>query len=240
MMAPLVHVTAAILAGGLGSRLRPAVADRPKVLAGVRGRPFLAYLLDQLATAGISQVVLCTGYLGEQVQAAFGRTYHGLDLVYSQEATPLGTAGALRLALPLLQSDPILVMNGDSLCDMDLKAFWAWHSAKRAGASLVLARVCDAGRYGQICVDGDGAVMLFEEKGGQRGTGWINAGIYLFSRASLDTIPSGRAVSLERDLFPRWIGRGLCGYRSEGRFLDIGTPEAYAIAGQFLARDPQA
>jgi NDP-sugar pyrophosphorylase family protein len=103
-----------------------------------------------------------------------------------------------------------------------------------------LARVCDAGRYGHICVDGDGAVMIFEEKGGQSGTGWINAGIYLFSRASLDTIPSGRAVSLERDLFPRWIGRGLYGYRSEGRFLDIGTPEAYAIAEQFLARDPQA
>ena len=239
-MGPLVSVTATILAGGIGSRLRPVVADRPKVLATVRGRPFLAYLLDQLATAGIRQVVLCTGYLGEQVQAAFGAAYHGLHLVYSQEATPLSTAGALRLALPLLQSDPILAMNGDSICEVDLTAFWAWHSAQRAEASLVLARVGDAGRYGKVRIDASGAVILFEEKGGQSGAGWINAGIYLLKRTSLSAIPAGREVSLERELFPRWIGRGLFGYRSEGRFLDIGTPEAYATAEEFLAQDPHA
>lgn len=236
----MVSVSAAILAGGLGSRLRPVVADRPKVLATVQGRPFLSYLLDQVATAGVRQVVFCTGHLGDQVQASFGPTYLGLDLVYSQEATPLGTAGALRLALPLLHSDPILVMNGDSICEVDLKAFWTWHSAQRAEVSMVLARIGDASRYGLVRDDGEGAVTLFEEKGGQCAAGWINAGIYLLSRASLRSVPTSRAVSLERELFPRWIGRGLFGYRSEGRFLDIGTPESYATAEQFLARDPQA
>ena len=109
-------VTAAILAGGLGTRLRSVVKDRPKVLAEIRGVPFLTYLLDQLAAAGVRDVVLCTGYMGEQVRSAFGDSYGGMCLSYSQESSPLGTAGALRLALPLFKSSSVLVMNGDSFC----------------------------------------------------------------------------------------------------------------------------
>src|SRR5437899_2628493 len=109
-------LSAAILVGGLGTRLRGIVADRPKVLAEVRGRPFLAYLLDQLVASGFQDVVLCTGYRSEQVKEVFGDGYGPLRIVYSEETVPLGTAGALRLALPLLQSETILVMNGDSFC----------------------------------------------------------------------------------------------------------------------------
>ena len=246
----LASVTAAILVGGLGTRLRSVVADRPKVLAEVRGRPFLTYLLDQLAGAGVRTVVLCTGYLGEQVQAMFGDSYGSLRLVYSQESSPLGTAGALRLALPLFKpglspglerseaeanvSDSVLVMNGDSFCQANLRAFWAWHCARGADATLLLTRMPDTKRYGRVHVDADGLVLRFDEKDDEGGPGWINAGIYLLSHRLLLTIPANRTVSLEQEVFPAWIGRGLYGYRSEGRFLDIGTPEAYTVAEQFF------
>jgi len=233
----LASVTAVILAGGLGTRLRSVVADRPKVLAEVRGRPFLVYLLDQLAGVGIRYVVLCTRYLGEQVQAAFGDAYGDLQIVYSQESSPMDTAGALRLALPLFKSDSILVMNGDSFCQVDLSAFWTWHREQSAMATLLVTEVSDTTRYGCVQLEPDGRVRSFSEKGEASGPGFINAGIYLLKQDLLRPIPTGRAVSLERDAFPSWIGQGLYGYRSEGRFLDIGTPEAYTAAEQFFSRE---
>lgn len=230
----MIALTAAILAGGLGTRLRLVLADRPKVLAEVHGRPFLAYLLDQLSTSGLRTVVLCTGYLGEQIRHEFGDSYGNLDLLYSQEASPLGTGGALRLALPLFQADPILVMNGDSFCDMDLGAFWGWHRSVRGEASLALVKMANSTRYGRVRVGADGAVLSFEEKSGRGDPGWVNAGIYLLTRSFIQAIPENRAISLEKDIFPAWIGRSLYGYQTEGCFLDIGTPEAYAEAGRFF------
>jgi D-glycero-alpha-D-manno-heptose 1-phosphate guanylyltransferase len=212
------------------------MAERPKVLAEVRGRPFLAYVLDQIAAAGFNLVVLCTGYMGEQVRATFGNTYENLHLAYSQEVSPLGTAGALRLALPLVASDPVLVMNGDSFCEANLRSFWAWHCARGAEGTLLLIKTLDTRRYGQVQVDANGVIRRFDEKGSGSEAGWINAGIYLLTRRLLCTIPVNSAVSLERGMFPAWTGHGLYGYRSEGRFLDIGTPEAYATAEQFFAR----
>lgn len=226
--------TAAILAGGLGTRLRSVVNDRPKVLAEVRDRPFLTYLLQQLARSGIKSVVVCTGYIGEQVKAAFGDAFGSMRLLYSQETSQLGTAGALRLALPLIQSDSVLIMNGDSFCDADFGDFWAWRAAKGAEAALLLTQVSDTRRYGRVQMDGDGRVLKFEEKGGKEGSGWINAGIYLLDRSLLLNIPEGVDVSLEREMFPAWMDRGLYGYGNKGRFLDIGTPESYALAEKFF------
>jgi len=230
----LSDITAAILAGGLGTRLRSAVADRPKVLAEVHGRPFLSYLLDQLAAAGCREVVLCTGYLGERIVARFGDAYGPLRLRYSQEPAPLGTAGALRLALPLLESDPVLVLNGDSYCQADLAAFLDWHQGHAASATLVLTRVADVSRFGSVEIDADGRVLRFQEKAGVSRPGWINAGIYAVSRPLLLKVPAGTAVSLEREVFPAWIGQGLYGHAQGGRFLDIGTPESYAAAQDFF------
>jgi len=228
-------LTAAILAGGLGTRLRPVVADRPKVLAEVRGRPFLAYLLDQVAAARVGSVVLCTGHLGEQVQGTFGDDYRGLPLLYSRESSPLGTGGALRKARHLLRSDPVLVLNGDSFCDLDFGEFWKFHHLVGATGSLALREVADTRRYGRVLVQPEGAITGFAEKADTVGAGWINAGIYLFSRALIDSIQEGRPVSLEREVLPSWAGRGLHGYRSQGAFLDIGTPEAYASSSRVLA-----
>lgn len=232
-------VTAAILAGGLGTRLRSVVSDRPKILAEIRGRPFLSYLLDQLAEAGLRTVVLCTGYLGDKVQALFGDSHRGVSLVYSQEPHPLGTGGAIRLAANRLVSPTVLVLNGDSYCQADLGAFWSDHCAAGARATLLLVRVDDASRFGQVEMDEAGRIIRFEEKGARTGAGWINAGMYLIDRQWVERIPSGKAVSLEREVFPGWIEGGLRGWRSPGRFLDIGTPESYQEADQFFAeRDP--
>jgi len=230
----LSKITGAILAGGLGTRLRSAVADRPKVLAPIRQRPFLAYLLDQLSAAGLRYVVLCTGYMGEQVQATFGESYRGLRLAYSQEPAPLGTGGALRQAQSLLKSDPVLVMNGDSYCDANLAALWNWHRDRRSLGTLLLAQVLNAERYGLVRVNEDGAVSQFNEKAAD-GPGLISAGIYLLSHRLIEGIPVGRAASLEREVFPTWVGHGLFAYPCEGRFLDIGTPQDYRRAELLFA-----
>ncbi|NER01516.1 MAG: NTP transferase domain-containing protein [Okeania sp. SIO3C4] len=233
----LTNVTAAILGGGLGTRLRSVVADRPKVIAEVGNKPFLAYLLEQLANAGVKKVVICTGYLGEQIKATFGNSYGSLDLIYSQEPSQLGTAGALRLALPLLESDSVLVLNGDSYCDANLKDFWSWHLTKGAEATLLLTQVSDTKRYGRVQVDEEGQLLSFAEKVESSGPGWINAGVYLFKRHLLLTIPENRPVSLERELFPKWLGINFYGYCTpSARFLDIGTPQSYSTAVDFLKK----
>jgi D-glycero-alpha-D-manno-heptose 1-phosphate guanylyltransferase len=230
-----MDVTAAILAGGLGTRLRPAVADRPKVLAAVHGHPFLAYLLDQLAGAGVREVVLLAGYGASQVRDAFGGEYAGMRLAYSVEPAPLGTAGAVRWALPHVAAPTLLLLNGDSCCEVELGAFRRFHRGQAADASLVLARVPDTSRFGQVRAMPGGRVVGFTEKGGPCAGGWINAGVYLLARELVEAVPSGVPLSLERDLLPAWVAEGrVRGFRSGGRFLDIGTPESYAEAGRFF------
>lgn len=212
------------------------VSDRPKVLAEVHGRPFLAYLLDHLETAGIRTVVLCTGYLGEQVYQAFGDHRRGLHLIYSEEPSPLGTAGALRLALPWLDSDPVLVLNGDSFCQVDLKALFTGHSTWGADATLLLTQVTDTSRYGRVQVNEDGQITGFEEKGTVKEPGWINAGTYLLHKKLIEGIPADRFVSLERDMFPQWLCKKMYGYQGGRDFLDIGTEESYAAAEEHFAQ----
>ena len=233
--AKLEFTTTAILVGGLGSRLRPVVADRPKALASVGRKPFLVHLFDQLVAAGAKDIVLCTGYLGDSIQIMFGDSYGPLCLSYSQESTPLGTAGALRLASHLFKSNPVMVMNGDSYCEASLGEFWLWHAARRSNATLILAKSLETQRFGQVQVGSDGTVTGFKEKGSGVSPGWINAGIYLIRRDWLEEIPKHRAVSLEREVFPQWIGRGLYGFQTDSRFVDIGTPESYASAQSFFA-----
>jgi NDP-sugar pyrophosphorylase family protein len=232
-MEPLADITAVILAGGLGMRLRSAVADRPKVLAPVHGRPFITYLLDLLVDAGVKRAVLCTGYRADMVAETLGSSYRTLELVHSVESSPLGTGGAVRRSLPLVASDPVLVLNGDSFFDADLPAFRAAHAAAGMAASLLLASVADVARYGAVSIDGAGRVTRFVEKGAASGPGLINAGIYLFAREVLEAIPEGE-VSLERDIFPRLIAAGLRGVPGTGRFIDIGVPADYRAAGEFF------
>jgi NDP-sugar pyrophosphorylase family protein len=229
-MTALSDASAVVLAGGLGTRLRATVSDRPKALAEVRGRPFLSYLLDRLCAAGVGEIVISIGYRGADVRAAFGTAYGGRPLRYAEESSPLGTAGALRALRPDLDTDPVLVLNGDSCCDVDLAELWRWHATRGANATLCLVHVPDTRRFGRVAVNEHGGIEGFVEKGDVREAGWINAGVYVLSQSVLSVIPPGRPVSLEREILPAWIGRGLYGMRVAGRFIDIGTAEAYRAA----------
>lgn len=232
-MSDLGGLSALILAGGLGTRLRPVLSDRPKPMAQVAARPFITFLLDQLVEAGVRHAVLCTGFLGEEVRRHLGSSYGTLELEYSQESEPMGTAGALYLALPRSRSKTVLAMNGDSFLGMDLQAFWTWHESHRSEASLALTEMADTRRYGRVMLGPSGRILAFEEKAASVGPGWINAGIYIMGMDLLQALPERRPLSLEQDAFPAWIGR-LHGFPASGPFLDIGTPESYASAEAFF------
>ncbi len=229
------HVTAAILAGGLGTRLRSAVPDLPKVLAPVCGRPYLTYLLDQLADAAVREVVLLTGYRAEQIYATFGDRYLGMRLIHSPEPFPLGTAGSIRWALSYLRAPLVLLMNGDSYCDVDLTALVDGHEQRAADVSVVLTPVEDVARFGKVALAPGGRITGFSEKQAT-GLGWINAGIYLLDRRLIENIPDGRRVSLEREMFPAWLtqARRVCAFPCTDPFIDIGTPCTYEAAQAFF------
>ena len=231
---PWADTTALVLCGGRGTRLLPVVADRPKGIADVGGRPFLVRLLDQIADAGLRNAVLCTGHMAEQVRAACGEQHRGMKLGYSSEEKTLGTAGALRLALPLVLTRNLLVLNGDSYCHADLRAFRAAYEAGGRKPTLLLVEVSDASRFGLVELELGGNIRRFAEKSAEPAPGVINAGIYLLPRELVQSIPEGRAVSLEREIFPVWVSSGLRGHRCGGPFIDIGTPETYAQAAQFF------
>lgn len=228
------NINVTILGGGLGTRLQPVVNDRPKVMALINGRPFLTYILDQINDAGLKDVILCVGYMGKDIESKIGLTYRNLSVHYSYEYKPLGTGGALRNANDFLNSDSILIMNGDSYCQYNLNEFWFFHEQNNVFASILLTFVNDSSRYGRVSINDHNHVLAFEEKGSFAGTGWINAGIYLIKREIISEIPDKRFVSLEKEIFPSLIGKKLYGFMNDGRFLDIGTPDDFAKAGGFL------
>ncbi|MCU0865935.1 MAG: HAD-IIIA family hydrolase [Planctomycetes bacterium] len=225
--------TAMVLVGGLGTRLRAAVPDLPKPLAPVGGEPFLTRVLDQLAAAGCTTAILCLGHRGAQIEQRFGREHRGLSLRYSVEPEPLGTAGALRLALLHCADDAVLVCNGDSYCDVDLRGF-----VQRARGSgmpqLVVAEVADTERFGRVELARDGRVRSLQEKG-VAGAGVISAGIYWLPRSVLVALPPSVPRSIEHDVLPGLVRSGLGAHRAGERFLDIGVPADYARAEAFFA-----
>ena len=234
LMMDFTELTVLILVGGLGTRLRQAVPDKPKALVDINDRPFLTYLLDRIGAAGLKSVVLCTGYLAETIREIIGDRYGKIDIRYSRETEPLGTGGALKLAGPLIDSDFVLAMNGDSYVDTDLEAFFNWSMAVQSGATIMLTRVDDVSRYGQAIVSEGGKIVRFEEKCHGSCPGWINTGIYLLNNRLIECIPSDTFYSLEHDFFPGLIGTGLYGYRCDAPFIDIGTPMSYIQAQEFF------
>ena len=231
-------VPALILAGGSGTRLRSVMPDLPKPLAPIGGRPFITYLLDELIAAGMTRAIICIGYKADLMRSMLGTSYGPLALEYSQENEPLGTGGATRHALPLIHSDQFFLLNGDSFCDASLADLHAFHIMHGKPASLVALEMDDTSRYGQLQIAPAGQIEAFKEKQSSGGPGWINAGIYLLQTRLLESIPGNRAVSLEHDAFPQWIGHGLMAWKTTARFIDIGTPESYAQAPAVLAQRP--
>lgn len=224
---------AVILCGGKGTRLRDVVADRPKPLAEIGGRPFVEYVIDQLGRCGVTRLVISAGYMAEVVEKYFSAPRPGCDVTVVTEKEPLGTGGAVRFAFDHINTDRAWVLNGDSYCGIDL------HSMCRiAGAEAVMAasRIENAAEYGSITVDQFGWVTRFAEKTGIPGPGIVNAGIYLFNREHIERyLPApGTAGSLERDVLPR-ISK-LAAYVTDAPLIDIGTQERFSRAQDIIAK----
>ncbi len=222
--------TAIILAGGLGTRLRSILGDRPKVLAPVAGKPFLGYLFQYLASQGVQEVILSVGYLAHQVKAfAPSAATWNLQVKIVQETAPLGTAGAARLASSGLLK-PFLLVNGDTLFLVDICALEKAHRQSGALATMCLRHMTDVSVRGQVDIDSDGMIRNFQEKPQTQGVGALaNGGIYLFEPGALDIVPEGKPASLETDLFPKLALTGkLAGFVQDAYFCDIGTPESLA------------
>jgi len=222
---------AVLLVGGMGTRLRSVVQNTPKPLAAVGERPFLELLVRQLSRQGIRRLVMCTGYRAQDIERDLGDG-HSLDVTieYSSEPQPLGTGGAVKFAEPLLREvSNFVVMNGDSFMEMDFQRLIQFHRESGGIASIAVFRTRNEMRYGTVHVDPHGLVKGFAEKTNAEPNGLVNAGVYVFNREILEHIPDG-PCSLERDIFPKLLSQGVYALEQHGVFIDIGTPEDYALA----------
>lgn len=225
------EIKAVLLVGGMGTRLRSVVPCKPKPLAAIGNSSILELLVQQLRNQAIRNLVMCVGHLADQIEQQFGdgRT-RDVAIEYSKESSPLGTAGAVKLAQQYLQNAPyFLVMNGDSFLEIDFHQLVQFHRAHVGLVSMAVSRVQNATRYGTVEVDSGGRVIRFTEKTGSDSPGLINAGVYVFDRRVFDHIPEGRA-SLESEVFPHLLDHGIYALEQHSIFIDIGTPEDYARA----------
>jgi len=225
-------VQALVLAGGEGTRLRPLTLTVPKPVMPLAGRPVLSFMIEWLARHGVDEALLSCGFLAERVERVLGSEHAGVRLRYVVEREPLGTAGPVRLAYDEgLLEQRFLVVNGDVLTDIDLTAEIAQHERTGAAATLALVAVADPSGYGVVPTAPGGEVEAFLEKTDSPPTDRINAGAYVLELDEVaPRIAPGRAVSFERDVFPRMVGEDLYGFDAEGYWIDIGTPERYLEA----------
>lgn len=219
---------AVLLAGGLGTRLKSVVSDRPKPMALIEGKPFMEYVIHELSRHGITEIIFAVGYKGSMVEEYFGdgRKF-GVTVSYAYEEELLGTAGAIKNAGKFITEEYFYVLNADTFYQIDYGRLLRIQQEKALDMALVLRQVPDVSRYGKAVLT-DGLLTAFNEKTEEPGPGTINGGIYLLSRKLLEEIPAGK-VSLENEMIPRWLseGRRLGGFVNDGYFIDIGIPEAY-------------
>jgi mannose-1-phosphate guanylyltransferase len=224
---------ALILAGGEGTRLRPLTSTMAKPVVPLANRPHLELMIQWLRRHGVDEVILSCGFLAEGIRQVLGAGEQlGVPIRYVEEPTPLGTGGALAFAGELL-AERFFMLNGDVLTDIDLTAQLAQHEATGATATIALVGVEDPSAYGLVRRRPDHSVSEFLEKPGpdEIDTNLINAGAYILERSVLNEMPPPPTnVSIEREVFPRLVGRGLFGWATDGYWIDIGTPERYLQA----------
>ena len=222
---------AVVLVGGEGTRLRPLTETIPKPLVPLVDRPFLDHILDHLAAHGVDEALLSSPYLEEAFRPVLARRHGGPDVRWIAEPVPLGTGGAVANAARGLD-EPIFVLNGDILTDLDLTALLAFHREHGAVATITLSSVEDARPYGFVTIDGEHHVTEFREKPERRVPGLVNAGTYVLDPDAVAGVASDRSVSIEREVFPALIAgaRAVSGFVSEAYWMDLGTPEKYLRA----------
>ncbi len=224
---------AVILVGGLGTRLRPLTLSAPKPMLPTAGVPFLTHLIARIREAGVEHVVLGTSYRAEVFADHFGDgSALGVELEYVVENEPLGTGGGIRNVASWLRGDTALIFNGDVLSGVDLRALLATHTSTGADVTLYLTKVDDPRAFGCVPTDADGRVTAFLEKDPDPVTDQINAGTYVFRREVIDSIPTGRPVSVEHETFPGLLAAGarIAGHVDSTYWRDLGRPDDF-VAG---------
>lgn len=219
---------AILLAGGLGTRLRSVVSDRPKPMALIQGKPFMEYVVMELKRQGIDEIIFAVGYKGTMVEDYFkdGKAF-GVRAAYAYEETLLGTAGAIRNAARFMTGETVLVLNADTFYRTSYDRLSQLKREENLDMALVLRRVPDISRYGEAILENQ-MLVGFNEKTTQSRPGTINGGVYLLSGELISRIPEGK-VSLEQEMIPKWMKEGcrIGGFVNDGYFIDIGIPEDY-------------
>ncbi len=234
----MTKADAVVLVGGKGTRLRPLTLSAPKPMLPTAGLPFLTHLLSRIAAAGIDHVILGTSYKPGVFEAEFGDgSKLGLQIEYVTEEDPLGTGGGIANVVDHLRHDTVLVFNGDVLSGCDLGQLLDYHHEQQADLTLHLVRVGDPRAFGCVPTE-NGRVTGFLEKTQDPPTDQINAGCYVFSRETIDRIPRGREVSVEREVFPALLSDGVkvCGFVDTSYWRDMGTPEDFVRGSADLVR----
>jgi D,D-heptose 1,7-bisphosphate phosphatase len=230
---------ALILAGGLGTRLRPVIAEKPKPLAEISRKPFINYILEWLKNNNITDVVILAGYKSEQIIEHVGNgSRFGLNVAYSIENNLLGTAGSVKNAEKEISKDnDFLLINGDTYFDLDLKSFLSFHKKTKSAATIALKLVDSNKRYGSINFSNDFRISGFFEKKTADNSELINGGVYAINRRVLDMIPKGKQCSIEKEIFPKLASEGYAyGFPDSGNFIDIGIPEDYKKAQECIPK----
>lgn len=221
---------AIILAGGLGTRLRSAVPDLPKCMAPVAGKPFLHFVIDYYRRQGISRFIFCLGYKHEVIEKYLNESFS--DLAYSViiEDEPLGTGGAIYNGCSIATSPDVIVLNGDTLFEVNVSKLSAFHETKNADCTLCLKAMQNTDRYGVVETDIDGRITAFKEKKFYENS-VINGGVYALNVDSFLSEDFSEKFSFEKDYFEKFVNqKAIYGLTQEGYFIDIGIPDDYAKA----------
>lgn len=222
---------AIILAGGLGTRLRSEIGDIPKALALINGRPFLEYQLDYLYNWQVEKVIIAAGYKSELIREHFGDKYKGLSLKYSIEEEPLGTGGAIRKALDLVDGLRSIVVNGDTYYEVDIYKMVDFQRIKESNLLINLTYEEDVSRYGTVEINKLNRITGFHEKGEKKGAGFVNGGFYFINKAFFLSFDLPEKFSFERDFLERYYDEYIFhGIRCSAYFIDIGIPEDFKRA----------
>src|SRR3989338_482452 len=226
---------AIFLAGGKGTRLSDVVNNVPKPVAPVNGRPFLDILLSQLNSFSfIKNVVLAIGYKSEVIIDRYKNCQnYNFKIIFSIEDKLLGTGGAIKKALALTNTEDALILNGDSYVEVDIEDLLKFHKNNNSLLTIVLKEVDNADRYGSIEIDDKNRIIAFKEKYTKK-SALINAGMYILKRTLLNSVEDVREISFEKEILPELIRNNVYGYIVKGKFIDIGVPESYRIAGEYL------
>ncbi len=229
---PTIH-KAVVLAGGQGTKMRPFTYEMPKSLLPVKGKPILEHLINELKENLITDIILCTGYLGEKIKEYFGNgEKFGVKITYSTETEPLQTGGALQQVRKLIGEDQFLVIHGDILTTLPFQDLIEFHQKEQSIATIALTTVDEPNKFGQLTLHGSKLIRFFQQAPKNKVQSYlVNCGIYICEPVIFDYFPTGKKSFLFEDVIEKLIGeRKISGFVFEGQWFDVGNPKNYEAA----------